>query len=95
METCAIVLDQPMALSLRALPLTEPVAGDITVDIRWSGISTGTERLLWSGEMPPFPGLQYPLVPGYESVGEVVETHGATDFRPGDRVFVPGANCYG
>ena len=34
------------------------------MDVEWSGISTGTERLLWSGRMPPFPGLGYPLVPG-------------------------------
>ncbi|MEO0830571.1 MAG: chlorophyll synthesis pathway protein BchC, partial [Pseudomonadota bacterium] len=35
------------------------------------------------------------LVPGYESVGEVVEARPATGFRVGDRVFVPGANCFG
>lgn len=43
--------------------------------------------------MPPFPGMGYPLVPGYEAVGEVVESRGV--LRPGDRVFVPGASCYG
>ena len=42
------------------------------MDIEWSGISTGTEKLLWSGRMPPFPGMGYPLVPGYESVGRIV-----------------------
>jgi len=46
---------------------------DVVVDLAWSGVSAGTERLLWSGDMPPFPGLGYPLVPGYESVGRVVE----------------------
>ena len=34
---------------------------------RWSGISTGTERLLFHGRMPAFPGMGYPLVPGYET----------------------------
>jgi len=63
--------------------------------VEWSGISTGTERLLWSGRMPPFPGLGYPLVPGYESVGRVVEADAAAGLRVGDRVFVPGASCYG
>lgn len=43
--------------------------------------------------MPAFPGMGYPLVPGYEATGEVVR--GAGPFRPGDRVFVPGASCYG
>ena len=47
-------------------------ADDVVVDIEYSGISTGTERLLWTGRMPAFPGMGYPLVPGYESVGRVV-----------------------
>ena len=29
--------------------------------------------------MPPFPGMGYPLVPGYESVGRVVEAGSATE----------------
>jgi 3-hydroxyethyl bacteriochlorophyllide a dehydrogenase len=44
--------------------------------------------------MPAFPGMGYPLVPGYEAVGEVMEAPSETGFRPGDRVFVPGADCY-
>ena len=44
--------------------------------------------------MPPFPGMGYPLVPGYAAAGEVVEAGPLTGFKPGDRVFVPGANCY-
>ncbi|MEY8840995.1 chlorophyll synthesis pathway protein BchC [Cribrihabitans sp. XS_ASV171] len=71
-----------------------PGAGDLVVEIAHSGISTGTEKLFWSGEMPPFPGMGYPLVPGYESAGEVVEAAPGTGFRPGDRVFVPGADCF-
>ena len=45
--------------------------------------------------MPPFPGMGYPLVPGYEAAGEVVEA-GARDAAssPATHVFVPGANCY-
>jgi len=65
------------------------------VDIEWSGISTGTERLLYTGRMPPFPGLGYPLVPGYESVGRVAEVGRLADARVGDWVFVPGARCFG
>jgi 3-hydroxyethyl bacteriochlorophyllide a dehydrogenase len=44
--------------------------------------------------MPAFPGMGYPLVPGYESAGEVVQAGPATGYRAGDRVFVPGANCF-
>jgi 3-hydroxyethyl bacteriochlorophyllide a dehydrogenase len=88
-------LEGPKALSLGNVDLTAPGAGDLVIDVRHSGISTGTEKLFWSGQMPPFPGMGYPLVPGYEAAGEVVEAAPGTAFKPGDRVFVPGANCYG
>jgi 3-hydroxyethyl bacteriochlorophyllide a dehydrogenase len=45
--------------------------------------------------MPPFPGMGYPLVPGYEAAGTVIEAGAGTGYKPGDMVFVPGANCYG
>jgi 3-hydroxyethyl bacteriochlorophyllide a dehydrogenase len=46
--------------------------------------------------MPPFPGMGYPLVPGYESVGRVRELGSAvTGYAVGQRVFVPGARCFG
>nr|MDJ0869967.1 chlorophyll synthesis pathway protein BchC [Myxococcota bacterium] len=79
----------------RRLELTGPGHEDVVVDVEWSGISTGTERLLWSGEMPPFPGMGYPLVPGYESVGRVTHAGPRSGQRAGARVFVPGARCFG
>lgn len=94
MDAMAIILDAPGQLALRAVTLTTPQDTDIVVDIAWSGISTGTERLLWSGRMPEFPGMGYPLVPGYESVGRVVDAGVAARGRIGEWVFVPGANCY-
>ena len=66
----AIVFDAPQQLSIKTLEVKAFEANDIEVDVTFSGISTGTERLLWDGSMPPFPGLGYPLVPGYETVGE-------------------------
>jgi 3-hydroxyethyl bacteriochlorophyllide a dehydrogenase len=95
MNTLAVVLEEPERLVLSRLPLPEPGEEDVVVDIEWSGISTGTERLLWSGRMPPFPGLGYPLVPGYESVGRIREAGSRSGATVGDRVFVPGARCYG
>jgi 3-hydroxyethyl bacteriochlorophyllide a dehydrogenase len=92
MDSHAIVLREPKQIALEVLPLNEAGAADLTVDIAFSGISTGTERLLWSGTMPVFPGMGYPLVPGYESVGRVVA--GPRE-RLGDYVFVPGAACFG
>jgi 3-hydroxyethyl bacteriochlorophyllide a dehydrogenase len=93
--TTAVVFQGPERLELRRLALNVPTADQIVVDVEWSGISTGTERLLWTGTMPPFPGLGYPLVPGYESVGRVVEAGPGASLKVGERVFVPGANCFG
>jgi 3-hydroxyethyl bacteriochlorophyllide a dehydrogenase len=95
MNATAVVLDRPQSLQLAELALTEPLPDDVVVDVEWSGISTGTERLLFNGHMPTFPGMGYPLVPGYETVGRVVEAGGASGHRVGERVFVPGANCFG
>jgi 3-hydroxyethyl bacteriochlorophyllide a dehydrogenase len=94
-STIAVVLEQPEQLKLQRLPLSPPGEEDIVVDVEWSGISTGTERLLWSGHMPQFPGMGYPLVPGYESVGRISEVGDRAEARVGERVFVPGASCFG
>jgi 3-hydroxyethyl bacteriochlorophyllide a dehydrogenase len=94
MQTEAVILKGRCEVGLETLTLTEPGDGDVVIDVAASGISTGTEKLFWSGKMPPFPGMGYPLVPGYEAVGEVVDAKPATGFRPGDFVFAPGASCY-
>ncbi|WP_297779165.1 chlorophyll synthesis pathway protein BchC [uncultured Roseovarius sp.] len=94
METRAVHLRGPEDLSVDTLMLKAPGAGDLVVDVTHSGISTGTEKLFWSGQMPPFPGMGYPLVPGYEAAGEVVEAASGTGYKPGDHVFVPGADCF-
>ena len=95
MDTIAVVLQAPERLSLSRVQLSPPGEADVVVDIEWSGISTGTERLLYTGRMPPFPGLGYPLVPGYESVGLVTAAGTDAGTVVGTRVFVPGARCYG
>jgi bacteriochlorophyllide a dehydrogenase len=93
--TQAVVLQGPAELSLREVPLTAPGVADVVVEVDWSGISTGTERLLYDGSMPPFPGMGYPLIPGYESVGRVVHAGTDANIREGETVFVPGARCFG
>lgn len=94
MQTQAVLLKGPKDLEVDTLTLTAPGEGDLVIEIAHSGISTGTEKLFWTGDMPPFPGMGYPLVPGYEAAGEVVEADPLTGFKPGDHVFVPGANCF-
>lgn len=94
MKALAVVLEAPERLAVEPVELVEPVASDVVVDVEWSGISTGTERLLYTGRMPPFPGLGYPLVPGYETVGRVVEAGRESGLSVGDRVFVPGSRGF-
>lgn len=95
MEALAIVLEQPERISLDRLAIADPTSEDVVVEIAWSGISTGTERLLWAGTMPTFPGMGYPLVPGYEAVGRIIEAGPASGCKVDDWVFVPGAQCFG
>ena len=94
MQAAAVILSAPGRIGVAPLSLRDPSPGEIVVEVEHSGISTGTESLLWSGRMPAFPGLAYPLVPGYEAVGEVVEAPRGCALRPGDAVFVPGASCF-
>ena len=95
MDALAVILEKPQRIALNRLSIAAPTHEDVVVEIAWSGVSTGTERLLWTGAMPAFPGMGYPLVPGYESIGRVVEAGAASGRKEGDWVFVPGAQCFG
>ena len=88
MQTTAVILSGPKDLGLGSLGLVDPTVDDPVVEIAHSGIFTGPEKLFWSGNMPPFPGMGYPLVPGYEACGEMVEAAPETGFKVGDYVFV-------
>jgi bacteriochlorophyllide a dehydrogenase len=94
MQTSAIVFEQPGALALKRLSLRAPSPADVIVETMFSGISTGTEKMLFQGTMPSFPGMSYPLVPGYETIARVVEAGSTSGRKVGDAVFVPGASCY-
>ncbi len=95
MDTIAVVLQAPEQLTVSRLSLAPMDPPDVLVDVTHSGISTGTERLLWSGRMPPFPGMGYPLVPGYEAVGRISQAGAESGLSVGQAVFVPGAKCFG
>jgi 3-hydroxyethyl bacteriochlorophyllide a dehydrogenase len=94
MKSTAVVFNNPKELSLKTLDLPELQEGQVEVAVQFSGISTGTERMLWDGSMPAFPGMGYPLVPGYETVGRVTKAHEGAKLKEGQTVFVPGANCF-
>jgi 3-hydroxyethyl bacteriochlorophyllide a dehydrogenase len=95
MNSMAVVLEKPEHIQVERVALAEPGEADVVVDVDFSGISTGTEKLLYTGRMPTFPGMGYPLVPGYESVGRVVHAGPKSGFVGGESVYVPGARCFG
>jgi 3-hydroxyethyl bacteriochlorophyllide a dehydrogenase len=45
-HTSAVVFEEPRRLTVRRLELIEPGPADVIVEVQWTGISTGTERLL-------------------------------------------------
>ena len=95
MKAKAIVFEAPKSLSVRELELAPMGPRDLEITVAFSGISTGTERLLWEGTMPPFPGLSYPLVPGYETVGTIAKMGAeVTGWAVGDSVFLPGSYAF-
>jgi 3-hydroxyethyl bacteriochlorophyllide a dehydrogenase len=94
MKSTAVVFDRPKQLSLQALELPQVKAGQLEVAVQYSGISTGAERMLWDGSMSAQSGMSYPLVPGFETYGQVVKAYKGSKHQEGDRVFVPGANCF-
>ena len=95
MKAKAIVFEAPHSLSVRELELAPMGPRDLEISVAFSGISTGTERLLWEGTMPPFPGLSYPLVPGYETVGTIAKMGAeVTGWAVGDSVFLPGSYAF-
>jgi 3-hydroxyethyl bacteriochlorophyllide a dehydrogenase len=93
-DTLAVVFEQPEVLRMNRLALVDPGPADVVVQVEFTGISTGTERLLYTGKMPPFPGLGYPLVPGYETVGRIVEAGPESGRSVGETVYITGARCY-
>lgn len=94
MQTVAVILEKPGELGLKPASLRTIGRDDVVVEVDWSSVSSGTERLLWSGRMPEFPGMGYPLVPGYEAVGRVTSAGPDARIAPGSFVFVPGSNAF-
>src|SRR6185437_1811596 len=89
----------PRRVEIRELPLPRPAAGEVLVRTLRSGISGGTETLVYRGEIPADLALDdtidalggnfsYPFAYGYACVGEVAES-GQTvfAFHPHQDVF--------
>lgn len=94
METQAVVIPQPNCVELQTVTIHAPGPDDVVVETAYTSISAGTERMLLAGQMP-HPMLQLPVVPGYETVGRVVEVGAnVASALQGQWVYVGGAMGY-
>lgn len=100
-----VVMPEPGQVELHDVPRPHVRAGHVLIETHYSSISAGTELLVLAGRLPGVHGgvVRYPLVPGYENVGKVLEVgEGAFGLSPGDWVIsegsvsFPGLNsCWG
>ncbi|HVS64426.1 MAG TPA: zinc-binding alcohol dehydrogenase [Thermoanaerobaculia bacterium] len=90
MKRLAVVFEAPRRVSVREEELAGPGAGEVQVATEVSGVSAGTELLVYRGEapaelaadeaLPALTGdLRFPLRYGYAAVGRVVETGAGID----------------
>lgn len=89
MNTKAIVIPAANTVELRQVELKPLGADDVLIRTSLTSISAGTERMLLKGIMP-HPMLQFPVVPGYETVGEVIDAGANARAWLGKRVYVGG-----
>ncbi len=94
----------PRCVEIRKVPVTRPAAGEVLVRTLRSGISGGTERLVYRGEVPADLALDdtigalggtfsYPFAYGYACVGEVAESGQAVfAFHPHQDLFAARAD---
>jgi threonine dehydrogenase-like Zn-dependent dehydrogenase len=99
MPARALVHTAPRRVEIRELPEPRPAAGEVLVRTLCSGISGGTERMVYRGEIPADLALDdtidalggnfsYPFAYGYACVGEVADSGQAVfAFHPHQDVF--------
>ncbi len=76
----AVVIAAQGAAKLSEAAVADPGPGEVTVRAEYSGVSTGTDRWTAQGRFD-WGSSRYPLVPGYQKVGFVVQAgEGAEDW---------------
>jgi L-iditol 2-dehydrogenase len=80
----ALLLKAPYQLELTDIPRPPLLSGQVRVKIKNVGVC-GSDYSSIAGELP---FTRFPIVPGHEASGEVLEAGGAADWRPGDRVLI-------
>jgi 2-desacetyl-2-hydroxyethyl bacteriochlorophyllide A dehydrogenase len=89
-QTSQLWFTAPFEVEVRTAPLPEPGPGEIRVKTRYSAISSGTELLLYRGQLPQSMALdstleslqessQYPVQYGYACVGDIEQLGDGVD----------------
>lgn len=90
----AVVIPRRHVIELRNVQVQEPKSTDVLVRTAYTSISAGTERMLLDGRMP-HPALSFPVVPGYETVGQIVKVGTkAPQELLGQWVYIGGSRCF-
>ena len=93
-KTWATVIERPMEAAFREVTLTPKQADTVVCKTLMSAISTGTDMKTYHGMQHP-EQCYYPLVPGYENVGIILEEGDyAPGFKKGDRVMINECRKY-
>lgn len=92
-----VVFAEPGQVEVREIAPPTLRPGQVLIESHLTAISAGTELLVLDGNLPGVLGgaMRYPLVPGYENVGRVVEVGGAVSgLREGDWVISEGSPSF-
>ncbi|MDD1748364.1 MAG: zinc-binding dehydrogenase [Methanothrix sp.] len=86
-------------MTIGEIDLPQPKAGEVITRTLFTGVSTGTEMRVLAGKQV---GGIFPLIPGYENIGEVFEVGEGVDLVKGARVYTtnhwataPYTSCFG
>ena len=94
MLTKQIVFTKPYTAELAEVECTAPGAGEVTVELEYSAISSGTEKANFIGlrngtDVSENDPAVFPRTVGYSAAGVVTDIgSGVTDIKPGDKVIV-------
>jgi 3-hydroxyethyl bacteriochlorophyllide a dehydrogenase len=94
MQSRAVVITSPGVVALQEVTLHHAGDEDVIIETAYTSISAGTERMILAGQMP-HPMLQLPVIPGYETVGRIVEI--GKNVAPEllhQWVYIGGAQCF-
>ena len=85
MRAKCIVFPEPEKAEIGEIDVGSPSADQILTRTLLTGVSTGTETRIFRGKQH---GQQFPLIPGYENLGEVIEAGADSGFQRGQRAFI-------